>query len=387
MHNMFGAKHLDQLGVTRLGDITDLDLIGIPVWSASRPNSRGLSQTQGKGLTELAAKTSAVMEAAEHYYAETADQNLETVRGTLIEFSGDAVPLDKVSMCDNQQLDSRRERLWCRGRSLINDSPCLAPYELVGLDFRINSPWDRRAFRSSTIGLGAGRTKAEATAHALLEIVENSATVLLDSFGPLKPLMKSICDPVGIDPSLDEAILRVRHMGFETHFAAIPCRVGFPVIGAFVYPVSATTRSASSRTFAGYACRPNVRNAALSALLEAVQSRLTDIAGARDDIDPTQYEGSYEQPKFEQKSGQSLETIQMISEIPEEPGALLAVVLEQLQRYGVGDIYVFELSPQNTGYFVVRVLVPDLDHASSGGILNLRQDGIAALLATLGDWS
>jgi ribosomal protein S12 methylthiotransferase accessory factor YcaO len=38
------------MGITRLGNITGLDRIGIPVAIAVRPNSRSVSVSQGKGL-------------------------------------------------------------------------------------------------------------------------------------------------------------------------------------------------------------------------------------------------------------------------------------------------------------------------------------------------
>src|SRR4051795_11994988 len=39
-----------RMGITRLGNITGLDRIGIPVAVAVRPNSRSVSVSQGKGL-------------------------------------------------------------------------------------------------------------------------------------------------------------------------------------------------------------------------------------------------------------------------------------------------------------------------------------------------
>ena len=45
-------------GITRLANVTGLDVIGIPVVMAVRPNARSLSVSQGKGLTLAAAKVS-----------------------------------------------------------------------------------------------------------------------------------------------------------------------------------------------------------------------------------------------------------------------------------------------------------------------------------------
>ena len=57
-------------GITRLGRLTGLDRIGIPVWTATRPNATNLSVSQGKGVDDAAAAVSAVMEAAEMAAAE-----------------------------------------------------------------------------------------------------------------------------------------------------------------------------------------------------------------------------------------------------------------------------------------------------------------------------
>ena len=58
------------MGITSIGDITELDRIGIPVAVAIRPNSRSVSVAQGKGLDMPQALTSALMEACESYHAE-----------------------------------------------------------------------------------------------------------------------------------------------------------------------------------------------------------------------------------------------------------------------------------------------------------------------------
>src|SRR5450759_5231303 len=61
---------LANLGITRLANVTGLDVIGIPVIMACRPNSLSIAVSQGKGLTLDAAKASALMESIEGYFAE-----------------------------------------------------------------------------------------------------------------------------------------------------------------------------------------------------------------------------------------------------------------------------------------------------------------------------
>jgi YcaO-like protein with predicted kinase domain len=62
--------HFAELGITRVGLLTALDLLEIPVAFATRPNSYTLSVFQGKGIDEDAAMTSAAMEAVETRVAE-----------------------------------------------------------------------------------------------------------------------------------------------------------------------------------------------------------------------------------------------------------------------------------------------------------------------------
>src|SRR5437660_11598458 len=62
--------HMARMGITRLGNITGLDHIGIPVAVAVRPNSRSVSVSQGKGLDLPQAMASALMEASEGFHAE-----------------------------------------------------------------------------------------------------------------------------------------------------------------------------------------------------------------------------------------------------------------------------------------------------------------------------
>src|SRR4030095_2331924 len=65
-------------GITRLSDITGLDLIGIPTYVAIRPEAcfaipfaeGQISIYNGKGFTKQQAKASALMEAFERYSAE-----------------------------------------------------------------------------------------------------------------------------------------------------------------------------------------------------------------------------------------------------------------------------------------------------------------------------
>lgn len=44
------GRHQQAMGITRLANVTGLDVIGIPVYMAVRPSSRSIAVSQGKGL-------------------------------------------------------------------------------------------------------------------------------------------------------------------------------------------------------------------------------------------------------------------------------------------------------------------------------------------------
>ncbi len=59
---------MSAMGITRIADVTGLDTIDIPVVMVSRPNSRSVSVSQGKGCTLAAAKASGLMESVEGFH-------------------------------------------------------------------------------------------------------------------------------------------------------------------------------------------------------------------------------------------------------------------------------------------------------------------------------
>ena len=84
-------------GITRITEITHLDRIGIPVFSAIRPTAQdgGIIIYGGKGNTPDHAKASAMMEGFERYSAEKQDTD-ETVIAGLNEIEGKYI--DPISL-------------------------------------------------------------------------------------------------------------------------------------------------------------------------------------------------------------------------------------------------------------------------------------------------
>src|ERR1043166_7303385 len=75
-------------GISEVSDITDLDVLGIPVFVSVRPNARGESFTFGKGLHPVEAEVGAYMEALEFFFAEPGNGHVSTRWGSARDVSG-----------------------------------------------------------------------------------------------------------------------------------------------------------------------------------------------------------------------------------------------------------------------------------------------------------
>jgi ribosomal protein S12 methylthiotransferase accessory factor len=373
-----GPLDLASLGITRVGDHTDLDVIGIPVWFASRPNSRGLSVSQGKGLTHARAKLSAVMEAVETAYAERCE-TLVRGRASLNELEAggrEAISFARMLRCASEEIDRDRPRFWVDGQRWRSGETVYAPYELVGIDYRQVSPWDHGTFHMSSIGLAAHIEPKRATLHALLEAIENDATAALDVFGYSEHLIEAVPE-LNQTPGLAQALDALTAAGMRAGFVRLRSAIDLPVIGCFVGRDVADARRSGTAVSAGFACRLQAEDAALAALLEAVQSRLTNIAGARDDI---------ELSAFAPVGGTLVEDLPVtrLVKTPAKPdrtaGQALNAVMRSLEATGIEDIAVFELSDA-PGLSVMRVLVPDLQSPAQSGQLRM---GLTATRQLLG---
>lgn len=380
------SDDLADFGVTRIGDLTGLDTIGVPVWFACRPNSRSLSQSQGKGHTPQAARASATMEALEQHFAENAFQLEGCLSASFADVvKGNTLPINLklAAGCSYSKFDKHRQRGWCRGRSIKTGADVLAPYELVGLDFRIDAGWDRITFQNSTTGLCAGSTEEDAILHGLLEVVESNATLLPDAIGPLRQLMTPVIHAPGLDHNLDNLVNQVSRAGLQARFSLLGAPAGLPVFGAFLSPGGSVGAGEPAAMFSGYACKLSSTRAATAALLEAIQSRLTDIAGARDDIDPADYEkrAQFEVHDAEEHACTFRDLDDRWNDCAKQSSAdALPMVVEALIKYGVDDVCWFDLTRGRYPFSVGRIIVPGLEHVGHEGGGELGAEGIGAIM-------
>jgi YcaO-like protein with predicted kinase domain len=381
--SFFDPGLLRRFGITRVGDVTGLDIIGIPVWFAARPNSRGLSVSQGKGLVAEQARLSAIMEAIEGAVAEETRKHIAAF-SSVQEMRDKGVPLipfETVGRVDCDALDPRKEHAWVKGTSIRRQGEVFAPYELVGMDF----PWDRQAFRMSSQGLAAGFDHDQAVLHALLELIENDACFLVDTFETRAIAPRPVLIPAGVDPSFDGLVQHLSDIGLPPSFFDMTNGLGVPVMMASLPRSLQAQDGPATRSAAGAACRPDIHGAAIAALLEAIQSRLTDISGARDDLSPLRYQRDMV------AAGSSASGVQPMERVPANLDFIHDAASSQQWRQlathlfagGIEDIYVFPLETEVSGLHVVRVLASGLAPAG-GGLQHISQRTLDHLLTVGG---
>jgi YcaO-like protein with predicted kinase domain len=118
-------KH--RFGITRIANVTGLDRIGLPVVLATRPNSRSVAVSQGKGTSIEAAKASAVMEAVELWHAENFLHPMTYASYSEIEQGGRAMDVSRLPRIKNSRYSEYLRMHWVEGSNLRSGAPILVP--------------------------------------------------------------------------------------------------------------------------------------------------------------------------------------------------------------------------------------------------------------------
>ncbi len=274
------TPYLLKCGITRCADVTRLDMdFGVPTYCAIRPNALVLQTSNGKGLTPLSAKVSALMESIELYHAENPDS--ERLRrasaNTLSQEETLFVQPEQLEMAPNRFFSENYEMEWVEGEDLIAQKKVWVPASAVYF-------YEPTLYRTSTNGLASGNHLIEATLHALYELIERDAISKIDVGGNLKIREKcKIIDTMTIDEHhLQHILSRIKQAQSKLVLLWVSSCV--PVHTFWAVLLNKTPFSAVSTFNVGYGTHLDINVAANRAITEAIQSRLTLIQASREDI-------------------------------------------------------------------------------------------------------
>lgn len=356
-------KNFRRLGITRVAEVTGLDRIGIPVWMAVRPNSKTLAVSQGKGLTDSAAQASAIMEAAEVATAERLPIPVRVASMRELAAGGERVmPLNNLIGRGERPLASDEPAGWVEGFDLLRECSVWVPADVVSLDSRGQ---DRRGSRywQSTDGLASGNLLMEAIVHGLCERIERDANVLWH-FHPDDQVLEDCIDPAALqDESIDGLAQKIDRSGFRLRLFDITSDVGVPVMFSVIAPKrDGFEHWKHFDLSAGMGAHPSPVRAAIRAITEAAQSRVTSITGARDDFDPNLYGAKLKADLTIYLRALPRRSRARVEEVLRDPAENLDFLLDRLRTSGIVSVVVVPLEVDGGGFSVAKVIVPELEN-------------------------
>lgn len=349
---------LSQFGITRLANVTGLDRIGIPVWMCIRPNGRSLSVSQGKGATDELAQVSAVMESIEVFHAEHAPPPeliapYRDVRRRRTVLS----PRTLKPGVRARDYHAGRDLSWLGGTDLATGEPLLLPHVRVSLDWSHPHP-DAGLFQVTSTGLASGNCRAEALCHALFEVIERDAEWRWDRLSARAQRSTEI-DPATVDTSHLRALLdQLARAEVSARMWDITSALGVPAFSCEIADAGPLGRLGP---YGGYGCHLSPEIALSRAITEAVQSRLTVIAGSRDDM----YPASYAPPVRRADTGHATAPTRRFHRVSAPPlGATfdddLRITQRLLEAAAFDRVAAVDLTRPEIGIPVVMVVVPGM---------------------------
>ncbi|WP_437563630.1 YcaO-like family protein [Sorangium sp. So ce542] len=361
------APHLAAFGITRVADVTGLDVIGLPVVMVCRPNSASLAVSQGKGLTADAARASGLMESIESFHAETIDLPLKLASYRELSRAYRVVDAAALPRFSVSAFHEHHRLLWVEGHDLIHDEPVWVPYEMVHTNYTLPLPAGSGSFVMSSNGLASGNHLLEAISHGICEVVERDATTLWRAGGGAEvPGSRVDLDTVD-DPACRGVLALYEAAGVAVGVWDTTTELGLP---SFLCLIVDSKPDPFRLLYAteGMGCHPDRGVALLRALTEAAQSRLTFIAGSRDDGGRDRFERVRHPDYVQQGRAQIADVggpLRDFRDIPSGGGDTLdedvARALDGLRSAGIDRVIVVDLSKTGLGVAVVRVIIPGLE--------------------------
>jgi ribosomal protein S12 methylthiotransferase accessory factor len=353
---------LRRAGVTRIAEITHLDRLGIPVYSAIRPGAAegSVSIYAGKGATKSQAKASAMMEAFERYSAEINVEDAQMFEtGLYGEMEGAINPETLILPQQSYKADTTRLD-WVKTVDVTDDEEYLAPVNAI------YHPYIPRGgavlFKSNTNGLASGNRIEEAVYHGITEVVERDAWSIFEA--KKKCRGEVVCDGTE-NPLIRDMLHKFDQSEIEVKLLDLTADVDITTIAAVA---DDTVLRDPALLSLGVGTHLNPEVAVIRALTEVAQSRATQIHGTREDTNRAVFmrKAGYERMKRINKHwfSDSHKLID-ISRIKDKSKPTFKEDIETcvniLKKNGFDKIYYTNLTRREIEIPVARVIIPGME--------------------------
>lgn len=357
---------LKKAGITRIADITDLDRIGLPIYTAIRPTAEegAISIYGGKGISKDHAKASAMMEGFERYSAERQDSD-ETIIATPNEIGryGDYINPKSLNLPKNfEKKDISDINLeWSKSKDIISGNEYYIPTNAIFHPYASDSNAES-LFKSNTNGLASGNILDEAILHGMLEVIERDAWSIFE-------LTHKNYAQIDIESIESELILDIINKfeseGIKIKLMDFTADIKIPTIAASADDT--ITKDAGLLTL-GMGTHLDPEVAILRALTEVAQSRATQINGAREDTVRADFarEAGYERMKRINKYYFKDEEEKIcLSDIENKSTSSITkdieIVKNELIANDIEKILYVNLTRPEIDVNVVRVVIPEME--------------------------
>ena len=353
-------------GITRIADITDLDRIGLPIYTAIRPTAEdgAVSIYGGKGITKDHAKASAMMEGFERYSAERQDID-ETIIASLSEIEEFGEYINPKSLNLPKEFEKKDisdlSLEWSKSIDIISNNEYYIPTNAIYHPY-ISKNDSQSLFKSNTNGLASGNILEEAILHGIFEVIERDAWSIFElthkNYAQID--ISSIENEIIID-----IIEKFESKGIKIKLMDFTADIKIPTIAASADDT--ITKDAGLLTL-GMGTHLDPEVAILRALTEVAQSRATQINGAREDTVRADFarEAGYERMKRINKFYFRDEEEQIkLSDIENKSTSSITrdieIVKDELVSNDIQKILYSNLTRPELDVSVVRVVIPEME--------------------------
>jgi ribosomal protein S12 methylthiotransferase accessory factor len=353
---------LRSAGVTRIAEITHLDRLGIPVYSAIRPGAAegAVSIYAGKGATKSQAKASAMMEAFERYSAEINAEDAQLFEtGLYGEIDGAINPESLILPHQTYKPDETRLD-WVKAVEITDDEEYLVPVNAIYHPYIPQG--GSMLFKSNTNGLASGNRIEEAVYHGITEVVERDAWSIFES--KKKSRGEVVCEGTE-NPLIREMLYKFDQSEIDVRLLDLTADVDITTIAAVA---DDTVLRDPALLSLGVGTHLNPEVAVIRALTEVAQSRATQIHGTREDTNRADFmrKAGYERMKRINKHWFSdSHKLVDISSLEDKSKPTFKEDIETcvdiLKKNGFKRIYYTDLTRREIEIPVARVIIPGME--------------------------
>lgn len=343
--------------IDAVSDITQLDVLGVPVFVSERHGSATDPYTYGKGRLPIESEVGAYMEAIETHFAEPGVGLVQTIWGTPFELpdaGGYGDPIGDLAPKLNAHAGPDQNLLLARAQEVESGLEVWLPAELV---FHPAPDVGPSLFGASSNGLASGNSVLEASIHALYELIERDIWSIEFVRGASVRVLDN-----SLPREIAEIVEKAARNRLRLVIRQVPNDYAVPFFAAYLFDEN----NSDSRFFnGGWGCHPDRHIALTRAVTEVAQSRLAFLHGGRslenaspDDTDDVRQEMA--------KVCRETPAIRF-ADIPEQAvaqplDAQWNAAVSCLRRVIDRPIYRVIYTPANGPLHVVRLVVPLLEH-------------------------